>query len=143
MGVAFLFSLVPAALFPSLKLFTFLPFLIIALYKKPLLSALWMALGIGLLFDLFSGAETFGRWAIAYTACLYLLSPLKRFFFEDSLTTLPLLSALYSLLLTLWMLSFSLSDLLLYPLFDALFALLIFTLPMRLLPRQMRRAYFL
>lgn len=143
MWLPFLFSLLPAALLPSLKLFTFAPFLIIVLYKKPLLSALWIALGVGLLQDLFSGSEKLGTWAVAYTASLYLLSPLKRSFFEDSITTLPILTYLYSLLLTLCMLTFSFSDLIIYPLFDALFALLFFTLPMQLLPRPLRRTYFI
>ena len=113
--------------------------------RPPLLSALWMALGVGLLYDLFSGSEKLGSWAVAYTASLYLLSPLKRTFFEDSITTLPILTYLYSLLLTLWMLfpTFSFTDLFIYPLFDALFALVCFTLPMQLLPRPFRRAHFI
>lgn len=149
MWLPFLFSFIPAMLlphlFPALKLFTFAPFLVIALYKKPLVSALWIALGVGLFYDLLSGGDTIGKWSVAYPAALFLISPLKRSLFEDSLSTIPLLTFAFSLVLTLIFLfpHFSFSEVLLYPFFDALFAALFFCLPMQLLTPPIRRAYFL
>lgn len=137
------FTLTLPVLLPTLHLLYFPPFLIRALYALPLHRALWMATLSGLFVDLLSPNEKLGMNATSYLLALLLLTRLKRHFFEDSLSTMPILIFFFSiaqgiiyLLLTVMIekpipLSpeFILGDFLLMPLLDALFGILLYTLP--------------
>lgn len=159
--LAFLFALVPALCFPvllpSLRLHFFAPFLIILIYKKNRTFCLWTAFICGTIFDLFGSYQHLGLWAFNYCLTIWILYPQKRNFFEDRLSTLPIMTLLFSFLSTFFQillletfeshlsLSFTwvLSELLFMPLMDALYAFLLFTLPSFFLFKPNKHEYFL
>lgn len=140
-------------LFPALHLLYFPSFIIRALYTRPLHRALWMAALSGLIIDLLSPNEKFGLNAASYLIALLILTRLKRHFFEDNLSTLPILVFFFSVAqgvvhLTLTALierpiplspEFILGDFFLMPLLDALFAILLFTVPYSYFRKPQRR----
>jgi len=140
---------------PNLRLFYFAPFVVTLLYQKPLTGALWPALGCGLILDLLASGERFGINATLYALSAAALFPLRRHFFADSLSTLPLMTFFFSLLVTTGHLlltkklpltfNWFLSDMLLMPLADAAYAFCCFTLPWLLLGKRPRKGkeYFL
>jgi rod shape-determining protein MreD len=141
------------SLFPIFKLTFFAPFFIIAYYKKPLISCLWMAFFCGLIMDIFSPPQRLGTYALNYCMTTLILYSQKQNFFEDSYTTLPVMTFLFALLSTILQtamleilglglpLSFSwaLTDLLVMPSFDSLYAFFFFAIFM---PRASHREYF-
>lgn len=155
-----LMALVPTLLnplfFPFLKLNFFAPYLVILLYKKGKIASLWHALLAGFVLDLLAAATPFGFWTLNYLITLFILSHIKQFFFEDKFMTLPLLTFFFSLFSTLfftlsthlffykiqWGFSWILTDFFLYPIFDGLFALIAFNLPLyylkKFLPQKRR-----
>lgn len=153
---AFLPFLLIPLYFPSLKLQFFAPFLITILYKKPFFNALWWAFFTGLLQDLLSATHHLGLFGLGSCLTLTALRPLKKHFFEDSLSTIPLMTLFFSIFFTLLqVVLFSLfesspplslkwiaTDLFFFPLLDALYAFLLFTLPQLFFPRFSDREYF-
>jgi hypothetical protein len=139
-----LFSTLAApVLVPSLRFSFFIPFIIILFYQKPFYICLWASFACGAILDLLSSHHPYGLFALNFcfsTACLY---PQRKNFFTDSITTLPILTFFYSLASTLiqivllytfdqhplfsW--TWILTDLILLPAFDALFAFGLFILP--------------
>lgn len=81
--------------FPSLHLLFFPAALIYSLYRKPLTKTLWLGFFAGIFLDLLSANVRFGLHALNYVFALYLLEKIKRHFFEDSLTTIPLMTFLF------------------------------------------------
>lgn len=157
----FLYALAPVLLFPILfpnwHLTFFAPFLILAYYRSSLLSCLWLSLLCGTIMDMLSASTYLGVHAMNYCAVTWFLYHQKQNYFEDSLSTLPLLTAFFAILSTLiqaflmyfmdspivlswqWMWS----DLIKMSLWDALFAFIWFTIPLHSLPRApQRRATF-
>lgn len=146
-------------LFPSLHLLYFPAALIYSLYKKPLIKTLWLGFFAGLFLDLLSANIRFGLHAVNYVCVLYFLEKIKRHFFEDSLSTIPLMTFLFSSLSALLQiplfalldqplpLNFKLfaGDVLIMPAADALFAAIVYTLPVWALGKPKRRGqdYFL
>lgn len=141
--VSLICFLILPSLFPSFNLYYLIPFIIISFYQKPLLTCLWYALFCGLIIDIFSGSSRLGFTAMNYTLSVFLLYPQKKHFFSDSITTLPIMTFLFSLLSTVFqfMILYSLnkqplvnikwiaSDLLLMSFFDAAFAFTLFVIP--------------
>lgn len=142
--VGLFFTLATPVFFPSLKLFYFIPFLIRSIYIKPLKSSLWYAFFIGCILDLFSADARFGFFSCNYVTTTYFLYRIKKHFFEDSFTTLPVMTFFFSSISSflLWGIllilekhflplypTFLLSDFFFMPLGDAFFAALVFTLP--------------
>ncbi len=144
--LSFLSLLLLPLFFPAWRLFFFAPALIIALYRGSTVAALWKALLCGFIVDLFSSSTFFGVSYLNYALTLALLSRHKYNFFEDNLSTLPLMTFAFSFLSTIsgrilslffgtWgELSFGslFTDFLVMPLFDSLFAFLLFSLPFQL-----------
>ena len=128
---------------PQLRLYFFAPYLIILLYKRPLVNCLWGALICGLVIDLFSAYHHLGLYALNYTLTIALLYRQRRHFFADSPTTLPIMVYLFSVISTaiqiplLFIFEHKLKinsiwiryDLLLMPLLDAVYAFCFFVLP--------------
>lgn len=85
-------------LFSSLHLVYFAPFLVLALYRCPLNHALWWSLGCGLILDLYSAQTRLGIYALNYCLTTLTLYGYKTHFFEDRLSTLPVMSLCYSCL---------------------------------------------
>ncbi|NGX54336.1 MAG: hypothetical protein K1000chlam4_01062 [Chlamydiae bacterium] len=145
-SIAFILSLLALLFFPSFHLLFFAPYLIISLYRYPLVDALWRAIGCGIAIDLLSSSPLFGQTALIYCIATLLLHPQRLNFFEDKLSTLPLMTTLFSLLSTimqallLFVLGHSIglhwpmvvTDFIAMPLVDGLYAMLLFTLPFQI-----------
>lgn len=158
MGLLFTIAVPP--LFPSVKLYYFIPFLVRCFYLKSLNTALLMALFIGFLVDLFSTHSRFGLYAANYVITTYFLYGLKKNFFEDNLSTLPFMTfffSLFSSILHYFLIillssqtiplsfAFIFVDFLLMPALDSLFAVSVFTLPAYFFGKPIRKGsdYFL
>jgi hypothetical protein len=125
---------------------TFLaPPLTSAYYRFSLQTCLWLSFAAGLLVDLLNGDGRLGLPSLIYclaTGCLYRVRSKLSI---DKATSIPILSALFGLLMTLfrsallWRVeaiqnllspSYILTDLILMPLADGLYAWLCFVLPL-------------
>lgn len=160
--LCFFLALIPSlfmpVLFPFIRVFFFVPFLVILFYKKKLSICLWSALLCGLIVDLYSYSR-FGIEAFSYVCTTWILYRYKRHFFADSLSTLPLMTFLFSSLATFiqlllvytfekniqisWQWWFS--DLLLLPLIDSFYGFCLYIIPGWLFGKPVRkgRDYFL
>jgi rod shape-determining protein MreD len=140
---AFCLAMIIPIFFPSLYLLYFAPFLILSFYRYSLPHCLWWAFTCGLIIDLLSSQTPLGTYTINYcftTICLYRY---KFLFFEDRLSTLPVMTFCFATLSTLIQagliyfigMSFSLSwqwvlsDLFLNAFQNAVYAGLAFSLP--------------
>ncbi len=92
----FLMTLYSSVLFPSLRLLFFAPYLILFLYKNNLSKSLWMAFCCGLILDLLTTGNRVGLFALNFTLTLLFLYRLKSYFFRDRLSTLPIMTFLFS-----------------------------------------------
>ena len=107
--------------------------------------------------DIIGSDLHFGLFALNYTICTIAIYPQKKHFFEDSLTTIPVLTFAFSVLSTLLQLflmeamgggikptsSWILTDLILMPLADGLYGFLLFTMTGLFMPKQSKHEYFL
>jgi rod shape-determining protein MreD len=163
LDLSFLFclslTLATPTLFPSIRLSFFVPFLIISMYKNTLPTTLWLGFLCGFILDLLSSYPRLGMHAFNFCLVLFLLFPQKRYFFADSLTTLPIMTfffASFSSLLMLMMTygfeinhvlswQWAATDLIIMPAIDAVFAFCCFILPGLLFgkPRKRGKDYFL
>ncbi len=128
-------------LLPKLQLLFFAPYLVVILYHKALLTALWHALFCGVIVDVFAATPLFGYTSINYVVTLLILHTRKHNFFEDKLGTIPLMTLLFSSLSTLFTLfeqqalfspRWIVTDLFEMALLDATFAFIFFSLPFHL-----------
>jgi rod shape-determining protein MreD len=152
-------TLIIPSIFPTARLLFFSPFLIVACYKQNLTYSLWIALGCGLIMDFFSSNLRLGIHSLNYCITLIMLYPQKKNFFADSVSTLPIMTFLFSSISTLIMaillyslemknvLSWywALTDLILMPVVDAIYAFGCYILPALLFGKPRRRGadYFL
>lgn len=145
------------ALLPSARLLFLAPPLVWLYYRLPLQGALWASFGAGLLMDLLSSDYRLGILALTYTSTTLLLYAQKRHFYAQGWSTLPILTWLFSLLSTgiqvillamvdkelpiTW--RWGITDLLIFPFLDGLWALVGFALPLKLVQwrRPVRRVY--
>lgn len=141
---AFFATLLSPIFFPFLKLNYFVPYLIVTIQRKSRLEALWQAFLCGFTLDLLAANTPFGFWVLNYVVTLLLLFKIKQLFFQDKFLTLPLLTCFFSIISTLLFMTLThlfyskvqlrfqwiLSDLICYPLFDGIYALLIYNLPL-------------
>ena len=150
----FLASAFWATFFAEWHLLFFAPFLLLILYQKPLSTTLWAGALVGLWMDLHSAQMHLGLHAISYVVTLYLLSRQKGHFYPEALTTIPTLSLLFGIsstaILAVLYLFFEkplpftknwfITDILVMPLFDGLYALLLVSLPLYLWKQYRRPA---
>lgn len=155
-GYACCLAMIIPLLITSTYLLYFAPFIVLAFYRCPLNRALWWALISGLFIDLFSSQTPLGIYALNYCLATFLLHRYKFHFFEDGLSTLPVMTLFFCFLSNLiqaillcalgkpfyfsW--EWVQSDLFLVPLQTALYAILAFTLP-SLSIVQLRRRHLL
>lgn len=156
--LALIAPLIIKTFYPEICLLYFSPFLILSLMHLPFSPALFIALFCGLLVDLLS-TTPFGMTALNYTLISALLYRQKRFF-NDKPHTLSFFTMLFSIASTLLQLlllfifhhplmispKWVLTDLIVYPLLDGLYAFLWFYFPIYLftyLYRNMRRFFIL
>jgi cell shape-determining protein MreD len=145
--------------FPTLKLVFLAPFLIVLLYKKPLITCLWGSLICGLILDILSPHTRLGLYSMNFTLTTGILYAQRRHFFADKASTLPIMTFFFSVISTViqgvllntfegpfqisW--GWLFSDLIVMPLMDASYAFLIFILPYLLFGKPVRKGkdYFL
>ena len=146
LSIACFFALFGSALLPQVKLLAFSPFLALSYHRLSFLGSLWVASLCGLFIDLFASDLRLGIHALSLCLVTLVLYQQKRHFFEDKPLAICLFTGLISWLATLiqWILiplcgrSFALSkgllltDLLIMPLCDALYAFLCFCCPLML-----------
>jgi rod shape-determining protein MreD len=138
--------LVGPLLLPKIHLFYFAPFMVICLYHYTRIELLWRSLLCGVIVDLLSSGSFFGMTSVNYCIVSGLLYGQTRNFFEDKLSTFPLMTFFFSFFSTLLSVFFSFftgfehplsllwiaTDLIGMSVVDALFALFAFSLPFEL-----------
>lgn len=132
--------------FPKLHLLYFSPYLVRSFYQSNRIGVLWRSIGCGIVLDFLSSSSLFGITSLNYALVSCILYGQTRNFFEDKLFTLPLMTFLFSALSTalsaLLALFFAqgfplkgfwiLSDCVIMPGADALYAFFLFLLPFQL-----------
>ena len=145
--------------FPAWHLMVFAPFLVILFYKKPFFTCLLTALACGFVMDLLSSYSRLGLYAMTYFMTTWLIFKLRRHFFADRLTTLPIMTFFFSVLATVFHFSvvyalegelaitwkWMFTDLVYMPAVDALYAFVVFILPAFCFGKRQRRGkeYFM
>ncbi len=149
---SFIAFLTVPVIWPSIKLFFFVPFLIFTFYQLSYIGSLWASLCCGLAIDCLSVHPFFGINAFTYSLTTFLLYPQRVHFFSDRASTLPLMTAVFSFAVTLismlwgsifekkqlfsWNLLYT--DLFLMPIADSLYALVFFVWISKILTQYMR-----
>jgi rod shape-determining protein MreD len=147
------FQLTVPALFPNCHLNFFVPFLVILFYQKPYHFCLWSAFSCGLFIDLLAAPTKFGLYATSFALSTVLLYQQRRNFFADSLSTLPLMTYLFSTTLTVLQVVLLMlfetdvrvtthwffTDLIYMPALDALYAFLVYQLPAYFFGKKIRK----
>ncbi|MBA3723058.1 MAG: rod shape-determining protein MreD [Parachlamydiaceae bacterium] len=142
------------ALFPTLNLLFFAPFIILSFYNTNKINVLWLALLCGLIVDLLSTHTRIGFYALNYCLTAWILYPQKVHFFEDSFSTLPIMTFLFSITSTfiqvflfyilgqgiLFSWELIQNDFIWLPIIDAIYAALAFTIPYLFYPKTSKRA---
>jgi len=152
-------TLIVPATFPSIRLYFFIPFIITSYYQKPLLTCLWYSIACGLIIDLLSADSRLGFHAVIYSLSTMILYNQRKNFFSDYVTTLPIMTFFYSLISTsletgiyygvgkasFFTIKWFACDIVLMPLFDAMFAFTTLILPFIILGKKQRKGkdYFM
>lgn len=150
---ALFLALTLPSLMPNVHLIYFAPFLILTYYNKSKFFSMWMSFLCGFLIDLLAFKTRLGIYPLSYCLSTWILYPQKQHFFEDSLSTLPIMTFLFSILSTLiqivlnnlfgQQISFSLDlvfhDLIGMPLLDAFYAGIAFTILALFIPKATKR----
>lgn len=153
-AIALLSFIFIPVVFPLVPLFYLVPFIILSYYQFSYIGSLWISLACGVLVDCFSVHAFFGLNAFVYCLTTSILYNQRSNFFADKISTLPLMTALFSAMATFILMlctlilegknifSFRLvfTDLLVMPLFDSLYAFLFFVIPFQLFKRQRQRS---
>lgn len=153
---ALLASLLIPPVWPSAKIYFFVPFLIITFYQLTFVNCLWVSIACGTIVDSLSVHSFFGLNAFIYCLTTFVLHSQRTHFFADRVSTLPLMTTLFSITATLlfmlsaiilegkqllsWHLIYS--DLILMPGCDALYGWICFVVPLQIvaeLKRQKRQ----
>lgn len=142
-------------LFSPWRLFYFAPLLVHFSYRKSLSATLWIAFSCGLVIDLMSPYSLSPLHSLAYCLTTFAIYPLRKRFFEDRLFTLPLLTVLFSIGLSLIQLvlvalfqgmihlswGWAFTDLLFLPILDAIYGFSLYVLGPNLLRLRYGRTH--
>lgn len=90
------FALLLPPLLPMLHLLFFAPFLAYLFYQQEQIPCLWFSLLCGLCIDLLSSQTRLGTYALNYCLTTLILYRYKKHFFEDSLSTIPLMTGFFT-----------------------------------------------
>ena len=135
-----LLTIFSSALFPKISIFFFIPFLVFVFFKKNFIQTLFWAFFCGLIVDLFS-SKHFGIFSFSYVLMSFLLFSKKRFFKETPFN-IAIFSSIASFVFTIIFVLLSLifnsvvkisflfviSDLIIMPILDGIYAFLFFTI---------------
>lgn len=138
---------------PGYPIYFLAPVIVVALYQKSLLHVCWIAMGCGVILDLLYAQDRFGPYTISFVTAAVIVYAQKRHFFADSLTTLPIMTFLFSFSVGLLQFAYvkifersvsitfgwGLTDLLILPMLDCVAALVLFILPSLVLGNKPRR----
>jgi len=156
----FIAALIPTllfpALFPAFRIQFMIPFLITLYYQRSYIDCLWGSLLCGLIMDLLSQNHRLGLYGMIFCMTTMILYRQRRNFFADTVTTLPIMTFFFSvtstiihgLLISTFDSKLNLSaawfftDLILYPLFDALYAFVFFVLPYWIFGKSRRNCMY-
>jgi len=112
----------------------FVPFLILLLYQKSLPKCLWAAFLCGILQEcIFTDGNV--KIAAIFVAATAILFYVKRFFFADSKSTLPIMTFLFSLIYSLFSMLTHVNDIVqitLYPAINTLCVFFVFIIPIKM-----------
>ena len=142
--ITLLAMFVSFSFFSKLRVTYFAPFCILIYYEKSKIASIWASLICGIFMDAITFNSMFGSFTLNYCCTTFLLYNRKTLFFEDSLSTIPILTYLFSIIstfsqylfLSYFSKGFEISlkwiycDLFVMPLTDSIYALLFFTLPL-------------
>ena len=142
-----------SVLFPKLRLSFFAPFIVACYYHKYYVSCLWISIFCGLCIDFISFQSLFGIYSLNYCFTTYFVYQKKKYFFENNITNIPVLTGIFSLTssclqaIFLYILGFHFSlsfawvftELICMTVFDSAYAFLFFTLPFILLKMQTKK----
>lgn len=154
-----LMSLFGPVFFPGARLSFLIPSLVVLFYQRRLSFCLWAAFGLGLLLDTLSSSPSLELHVISFCTATALIYPQKRHFFADNISTLPILTFITSVTITLTQVAIAyifqskmimgvdwvVTNLVLMPFFDSIYAFLLFQIPYLLIgkPRRRGRDFFL
>lgn len=153
----FIYSLFPLLFWPAIVQTThlsfFAPFLCILFYKCSIITTLFLSMLCGMMLDLFTGNGVVEVQTLSLITSSAILYRLKTFFFEDGLTTIPILSYFYGVLHHLTLLIFLstthlpklsipqvLEHIFVFPLWNIPFTIFWFGLPIYFLRRRPGRS---
>ncbi len=145
-SLALFWALFGTVFLPHIRLMAFSPFLALLYNRASFLPALWIATLSGLIIDLLSSEFRLGIYALNYCLTTILLYKQKRHFFEDKPLAVSLFTFFISIVSTLLQLllismfdralpmslKLLITDLLIMPLADAVYAFLGLSCPMLL-----------
>jgi rod shape-determining protein MreD len=145
-SLALFFALFGTAFLPHVRLLAFSPFLALLYNRSNFTAALWISSLCGLAVDLLSSEFRLGIYALNYSLTTLLLYKQKRHFFEDKPLALSLFTLLISVVSTILQLllisifdralplsgKLLITDLIIMPIADAIYAFLWFSCPMML-----------
>ncbi len=146
-------TLIVPNVFVSLRLLFVVPPCIFALYIFSSKNALWTAFLLGCFLDAIQYTPLFGMLGLCFLLTQIFLLRLRQFFFQDLLSTLFILTFLFSSISTLlkgvfilllgfsnpFTISWILSDVLFMPCVDAIYAFICFSMPITWLQRRRMR----
>lgn len=138
-------SIFCTAIFPQTHLFYYAPFLAILFIDSSLIMSLWVSCLCGFIIDALS-TTPMGMHTLGYALLCFSLFRLKRFF-NDKPINIPIFTIILSMgfsiieiiLLSIFQksLSFSgswvLSDFIIMPIFDGIYSIILFVVPMKLI----------
>ena len=156
MCLALLATLTMPLLYPALHVLFFLPYLAACCYRHTRQRCTAHAIGCGLVIDCLSSSVRFGLYTTLLALTVWLCYPMRRHFFEERPSTLPLMTCIFSLC---WNALFGLTACLTMPdlalgrlwiftdligmaIIDALYAYVCFSLPLMLVYALRRRLKF-
>lgn len=145
-SLALFFALFGTVFLPHVRLLAFSPFLALLYNRSSFTTSLWIASLCGLAIDLLSSEFRLGIYALNYSLTTLLLYKQKRHFFEDKPLALSLFTILISIVSTILQLllisifdralplsgKLLITDLIIMPIVDAIYAFLWFSCPMML-----------
>jgi len=140
--------------FVNIKFIYFAPFIIFLFYRFNFITILWISTLLGFFQDLFS-SSFFGISAISYLICSIILFREKRFF-NDKPINLSIFTIIYSVIYSLFnpilffifdkkinlSIKWVATDLLIFPLLDGIYALILFAMPILLIENFTKFGFF-
>jgi rod shape-determining protein MreD len=129
-----------------LQISLLVPFIVISYYKHSFLLSVNISILCGLFLDLLGNGTHLGLNVLSYAIATFMLYPRRQQFIETPLFTIPFLSFLFAIFATIvhwlafnifehslhWTLEWVVSELIIMPFYDAVYAFICFVIPLQL-----------